>query len=589
MQCPKGGNVCAFLSSLSLQRNELLAAGITISNEDFEQTVLDGIPEALATYVSLMLSQSQLDGKQREMKDIMHILLEEADCMKNRCMPKDHSQGKGKNQSQLDEALAVTNSSDSGKKRRKGKCHYCKKDGHWARDCFTKKQEEAAQAQSGQAAQASSNTSSGTSKPENKPVGSANIATIDDNSDGDGFWVVKEEETHTLIYEPDPKPSDMESDDNDDEASHAKLAGVEDEQAFDWFGFDDQLAKEGEESHAKEEANAATLEEEDAPCSKAQPIPHHVQHAHIIMDTPAAPGAPDEEEDCLPTVSPCGEHHTPKLGQTLLERVQAMGCIWLPRQQQHATRLEDRTATWMQDDKMPSEVLSWPVANSQDKSTRGCNFCAHHPGGSEPANTRMQEDSEQFHGFHADMQAHRASWPRPGTATAKQDTHLGTAALLEGEESRRVTRSSEQAAAPTTPSTFNTHKSPPLHAPHIPSVQPHRGSRIHTPLCIKRNLNPQPGGRVAHVGTHVPCLASSLQCPGAFVEDPGKSGGVHTVEDGVPAPLKVLEAMKLASVAENTDPGGFEPPLIAAARCSLDWPPCKEAIKEPLPPALLDK
>ena len=153
MQCPKGGDVRAFLSSLTLRRNEPLAAGVTISDEDFEQTVLDGIPEALATYASLMLSQSQLDGKQREMKDIMHILLEEADHMKIRCTPKDHSQGKGKNQSQLNEALAVT-TSDSSKKRRKGKCHYCKKDGHWARKCFTKKREkEAAQAQSGQAAQ----------------------------------------------------------------------------------------------------------------------------------------------------------------------------------------------------------------------------------------------------------------------------------------------------------------------------------------------------------------------------------------------------------------------------------------------------
>jgi hypothetical protein len=91
MQCLKGGDIRAFLSSLTLQCNELLVAGITISNEDFEQTVLNGIPEALATYVLLMLSQSQLDGKQREMKDIMHILLEEADHMKNCCMPKDHS------------------------------------------------------------------------------------------------------------------------------------------------------------------------------------------------------------------------------------------------------------------------------------------------------------------------------------------------------------------------------------------------------------------------------------------------------------------------------------------------------------------
>jgi hypothetical protein len=113
---------------------------------------------------------------------------------------------------------------------------------------------------------------------------------------------------------------------------------------------------------------------------------------------------------------------------------------------------------------MPSEVLSWLAANSLDEPMRGCNICAHHPGGPKPANIYARKDSEQFYGFNADMQAHRASWPGPNTATAKLDTHLSTAALLKGEERMRAIRSSKQAAAPTTPSTFNTLKSPPLHA-----------------------------------------------------------------------------------------------------------------------------
>ena len=87
--------------------------------------------------------------------------------------------------------------------------------------------------------------------------------------------------------------SDKESDDND-KASYIKLTGAEDEQALDWFGSDDQLVTEGEESHTKEKANVATLKEEDAPCSKAQPIPHYVLHTPIISHTPASPGALDE-------------------------------------------------------------------------------------------------------------------------------------------------------------------------------------------------------------------------------------------------------------------------------------------------------
>ena len=116
-----------------------------------------------------------------------------------------------------------------------------------------------------------------------------------DDSDGDGFWVVEEEQIHTLIYEPDPEPSDIELDDNDDEASRVELAGAEDEQAFDWFCLDDQLVTEGEESHAEEEANTATLEEEAAPCSEALPIPHHALHMPVISYTPASSGEPDKE------------------------------------------------------------------------------------------------------------------------------------------------------------------------------------------------------------------------------------------------------------------------------------------------------
>jgi hypothetical protein len=40
MRCPKGGDVCAFLTSLRTRRNELMAAGVTISDRDFERTVL---------------------------------------------------------------------------------------------------------------------------------------------------------------------------------------------------------------------------------------------------------------------------------------------------------------------------------------------------------------------------------------------------------------------------------------------------------------------------------------------------------------------------------------------------------------------
>ena len=322
MKCPKGGDVREFLTTMRTKRYELRAIDIDISDSDYKRAILHSIPDALAPFASMTLTHlnlgSEYTGKPVDLSRFIDLVSEEADRVKACRAPKDQS-GKGKNGSQNDEALAVTDGNN--KKRRKGKCHHCQKEGHWARECFTKKREEEAakaqatsQAQSGQAAQASTSTS----KPENKPVGSANTVTFDD-SDGDGFWVVEEEQIHALIYEPDPEPSDIESDDDDDEASRAELAGAEDEHALDWFGSDDQLATEGEDSDAEEEASAATLEEEDAPRSEALPVPHHALHAPVISNTPAFSGEPDTEGHAFRIVTTRRERIAERQNQTLLE------------------------------------------------------------------------------------------------------------------------------------------------------------------------------------------------------------------------------------------------------------------------------
>jgi hypothetical protein len=300
MKCPKGGDVREFLTTMRTKCYELQAIDINISDSDYKRAILHGLPDALAPFTSLMLTHlnlgSKYTGKPIDLSRFIDLVSEEANRMKACCMPKDQS-GKGKNGSQTDEALTITDGNI--RKCHKGKCHHCQKGGHWVHECFTKKwEEEAAKVQSGQATQASSSTSTSTStsKPENKPVGSTNTMTIDDNLDGDGFWAVKDVDTHAHInyFEPNPEMSDMESD-ADNEASHAELAGAEDEHALDWFGSDDQLVTEGEDLDAKEEANTATLKEEDAPHSEALPIPHHALHAPIISHTPAFSGELDKE------------------------------------------------------------------------------------------------------------------------------------------------------------------------------------------------------------------------------------------------------------------------------------------------------
>ena len=132
MRCPKGGDVRAFLTSLKTRHNELLAAGVTVNDKDFEHTVLDGIPDALGTYALQLLTSARLNGNTLAMKDIVYALSEEADRTRNHRAPKDQSQGQWSNKKgQPDEALAATNTSKGGNSRRcKGKCHHCGKEGH---------------------------------------------------------------------------------------------------------------------------------------------------------------------------------------------------------------------------------------------------------------------------------------------------------------------------------------------------------------------------------------------------------------------------------------------------------------------------
>ena len=174
MWCPKGGNIWEFLTSLKKQCHELKAAGITVTEQEYKCTVLNGIPEPLPSYASLtMLSLClicKLTHEPFNMTDIIDTLCEEADRLK---AVKDlaQGQGKGKNWSLSqapDEALATTGTFEG--RHCKGNCHHCGKLGYWACKCHTQKREEAAEAanQSVQAAQASPS-----SKPESKPVGSA--------------------------------------------------------------------------------------------------------------------------------------------------------------------------------------------------------------------------------------------------------------------------------------------------------------------------------------------------------------------------------------------------------------------------------
>jgi len=546
MKCPKGGDIRKFLTDLKQRRHHLTAIGVPVTNIKYKRTILHGIPEPLASYASQTLNSltiaSRYTYKPVDISELIDMISKEAERTKSRCTPKDLTQalGKGKTR-QSDKALAATNTSEGGSSKRcKGKCHHCGKEGHWVRECRTKKREEAAaENQSGQTTQASTST-----KPKNKPVGSANA--FEDDSDDDGFFMANEDAACVYPYcaEPDPLGESKDESDNDVnewEAFRTKTWGAEDEDDLDWAGLEGPLVKEGEEMDVEEEP-----EEEDIPRSESQPVPRTALH--------------------VPQIGDKRPQTTSSSGEQVAETVH------------HTHRLHDAVR--------PLEHTHFDDPKPAIHARKG-----------------------QTPGFNANVQAHRASWPGPGNVTEEQDVHPASAALIEGEEKWMLTTSSEQTAAPGTPSTSNALTSPAspskattsssVPAPELDispspakSVKNAQQELALTPSLIDTTAveigsdpDPQPGGNgLAHLGTDAPCHAPSLHRPGAFAEDPGESGGVLTVENGALAPHTDPDGTELVFAAETAHAHADVPApcTLAEAKCSHDRPPWEEPTESPV-------
>ena len=254
MRCPKGGDVRTFLTSLRNKREELAAVGVTITNWNYQKTVLKGIPEELAKFAAHILSSSQINNSPTLDTDtLMNHIAEESDRVKSRRSGSTQNQraGGGKKEG-TDEALAATGSEDR-KGKKKGKCHNCGKPGHWARECRSAKKDPSATE--------TSQVSTPKPKAETKPVGSANAVTGYD-SEGDGFWTVVEPEDEARFIGADPDPLLREGEETEWESlgdDDTELGVVWGDPA-DWE-FDDEL---GDWPSEEGDVVAATISAADA-------------------------------------------------------------------------------------------------------------------------------------------------------------------------------------------------------------------------------------------------------------------------------------------------------------------------------------
>jgi gag-polypeptide of LTR copia-type len=128
MCCPKNGDIQQYLQSLSHKKEELAAAGVTVSDTEYQQTILWGIPDNLARFASQLLALAQLSSAAPAI-DIDNLILhicEEAERTHNWRNCGSQNQGGGKKDQQPDEAMAATTPNASKPKHHKGKCHHWK-------------------------------------------------------------------------------------------------------------------------------------------------------------------------------------------------------------------------------------------------------------------------------------------------------------------------------------------------------------------------------------------------------------------------------------------------------------------------------
>src|SRR6201999_3606774 len=106
------------------------------------------LPDEVSKYASSLLDAGRLWSPSTtiDTQNFIGFVAAEADRLSSKRKRDNASKGKGKNTGAQDEALAATASQEKKSRppRRKGKCNYCGKEGHWERECRTKQREEAA-------------------------------------------------------------------------------------------------------------------------------------------------------------------------------------------------------------------------------------------------------------------------------------------------------------------------------------------------------------------------------------------------------------------------------------------------------------
>jgi len=150
MKCPEKDNVCEFLDSLCVKREELATVGINIDTKDYLSTIISSLPMSLSNFASNQLAATKLYAPMKTIDPDALISLISEEYERQKAQHSHRSTGKSPKEDDCNEAMSASSSRGGSSRGGKaggrnhkftcGTCWGCGEEGHFRDKCPTKPQ-----------------------------------------------------------------------------------------------------------------------------------------------------------------------------------------------------------------------------------------------------------------------------------------------------------------------------------------------------------------------------------------------------------------------------------------------------------------